>query len=74
MLSVQKLTQDGDYIMNFHPQYGVIQENKIEIMRGLGKSMDGLYHLENESVQQLLKRLKNGDVTDLKMLKKFLKK
>lgn len=51
LLSVQKLTQDGDYTVNFHPRYCVIQESKTGVVRGIGKSMDGLYYLVNEFVQ-----------------------
>lgn len=70
LLSVQKLPQDGDCIVNFHPGYCVIQEKKTGIVRGLGKSMDGLYYLVNESVQHLIKKVKNAGVSEVKASKK----
>ena len=42
LLSVQKLTQDGGYTVNFHPQYCVIQESATGSIRAVGKSVDGL--------------------------------
>lgn len=71
LLSLQTLTQDGYYTVIFHPGYCIIHDKKTRNINGLGKSMNGLYYLLNDTLERLMQKVKKGGEYDLTVANSF---
>lgn len=59
LLSVKKLAQDSHCKVTFHSSFCIIQDSDTSIVKGVGKAVNGLYYLLNESIKEVLKLIKS---------------
>lgn len=64
LLSVQKLVQDGGYLVEFYPTYCTIQDRRTHEIKGVGKTYKGLYYLVDKDMSSILKSGSEAIVTD----------
>ncbi|KAL2945025.1 Retrovirus-related Pol polyprotein from transposon RE1 [Bienertia sinuspersici] len=72
LMSVQKLTRDSHNRVMFLPNYCIIQDEKTQEVKGIGKEEKGLYYLHNEGVERMIQGMKKKSVLRLSQCDKQL--